>query len=205
MGTNPWIAGEPDDSDDSAVADVTAPGVLPGALHRAVEPHSGVAAPARGECLPRRTVPDDSAGIVVWWLGAHGGAGESRLEQLLEGSRAAGHHWPLVGETVLRPARVVLVARTNVSGLLAAQRAGREWASESVAVALGGLVLMADAPGRLPRPLRELADVVSGAFPRVWRIPWVEAWRTDEVVVLDEAPGAIRHLMDDVRAISAKQ
>ena len=86
----------------------------------------------------------------VWWLGAHGGAGESTLEELFSGSRAADHSWPLTAAE-RPPARVVLVARTHARGLRAAQSAIREWAAGDAQVLLLGLVLIADAPGRLPR------------------------------------------------------
>ena len=79
----------------------------------------GVVAPGPQDRLPRRLLGDDEQ-AAVWWLGAHGGAGESTLEELFSGSRAADHSWPLAaaGEP---PARVVLVARTHAHGLRAAQ------------------------------------------------------------------------------------
>jgi hypothetical protein len=110
-------------------------------------------------------------------VSAHGGAGESTLERLLPGSKAAGHAWP-ISPSRARPARVLLVARTNFSGLTAAQRALRDWASGAVPVQLDGLVLMADAPGRLPKELRALSQLVASAAPgRSWQLPWQPAWR----------------------------
>ena len=44
-------------------------------------------------CRARGVERDEQA--AVWWLGAHGGAGESTLEELFSGSRAAGHSWPV--------------------------------------------------------------------------------------------------------------
>ncbi|RIJ33400.1 hypothetical protein DZF93_09285, partial [Clavibacter michiganensis subsp. insidiosus] len=92
--------------------------------------------------------------------------------------RAAGHAWP--APAAGSPAsRVVVVARTDHSGLLAAQRVAREWASGQVAglVELVGLVLVADAPGRRPKELRQLEQLVSGGYPRSWTLPWIDAWR----------------------------
>lgn len=62
---------------------------------------------------------------------------------------------------------------------MAAQHAATEWASGSLGegVHLEGLVLVPDAPGRLPKELRHLAQVVGGGVPRVWMLPWVESWR----------------------------
>ncbi|WP_436788049.1 DUF6668 family protein [Yinghuangia sp. YIM S10712] len=74
---------------------------------------------------------------------------------------------------------VILVARTHVRGLTAAQTAARQWASgHANGVVLLGLVAVADAPGRLPKDLRESLRFVAGGVPRLWRIPWVEAWRS---------------------------
>ena len=115
----------------------------------------------------------------VWFAGCHGGAGETTLAGLLPGSGATGHRWPehTDGST---PA-VVLVARTSATGLLAARTAATQWAAGGApAVHLLGLVLMADAPGRLPRPLRDLAERVAGGVPRCWLLPWVEQWRTGD-------------------------
>lgn len=73
----------------------------------------------------------------------------------------------------------MLVARTHYYGLTRAQLAARQWASAQVpeGVEVLGLVQVADAPGKLPRPLREFAALVAGGFPRVWEIPWIEDLR----------------------------
>ena len=83
----------------------------------------GALLPAPEDRLPgRQLAPAEWA--AVWWLVVHGGAGESTLEELFSGSRAAGHARPLApaGES---PASAVLLARTHAHGLRAAQRATR--------------------------------------------------------------------------------
>ena len=162
----------------------------------------GVVAPEPGDRLTRRLVEDRAA--VVWWLGAHGGAGESTLEELCACSRAAGHCWPLTGPGVA-PARVVLVARTHAHGLQAAQSAIREWAAGDADVLLLGLVLIADAPGRLPHGLKQLCRLVAGGVPAVWSLPWVEAWRAGEPPAPVNAPKVIGRLLSDLRAITQPQ
>jgi hypothetical protein len=134
----------------------------------------------------------------------HGGAGETTLAQLLEGSWETGHAWPHTGNEPTELPRVILVARTNARGLRAAQLAAIEWASGSVAVEVGGLVLIADAPGRLPKPLRDFAQVVTGGVPRVWRLPWVEAWRLGEPVCAETAPRTVTAFVDELRALYLK-
>ena len=146
-----------------------------------------------------RTALTPGAAARVWWIGVHGGAGESTLEQLLEGSRAAGHAWPVPPPGTHAAARpsVVLVARTHAHGLRAAQAAAREWASGDVPVRLLGLLLIADAPGRLPRALRDLSRLVAGGVPASWSIGWYEPWRLGTPVSTAVKPG------DAMAAISA--
>ncbi|WP_460811274.1 DUF6668 family protein [Microlunatus endophyticus] len=121
---------------------------------------------------------------------------------------AAGHGWPnrpspdrlpTVHQTVHQ---TVIVARSHVAGLRAAQTAARQWASGRVpSIHLLGLIIVADAPGRLPRPLRELQQLVSGGVPRTWTVPWVEAWRTapaDETNI----PRSVRSLCDELRSLT---
>jgi hypothetical protein len=152
-----------------------------------------VRAPAEGLSVRERR--DRAA---PWWLGAHGGAGETTLARAIAGSAAADHSWPAAPGSAV-PHDVVLLARTHLSGLRAAQVAATQWASGSVpGVTLVGLVLVADAPGRLPRPLRELAELVGGGVPRVWHLPWVEAWR-----VGDEPRPAPRELTRLIRDLDA--
>ena len=160
----------------------------------------GVVLPGPLDRLPRRLL-DDGEQAAVWWLGAHGGAGESTLEELFSGSRAADHSWPLTGAD-LPPARVVLVARTHAHGLRAAQSAIREWAAGDVHVLLLGLVLIADAPGRLPHGLRRLAGLIGGGVPAVWWLPWIEAWRVGEPPAPHNAPKVVRRLLEDLRAMT---
>jgi len=130
----------------------------------------------------------------------HGGAGETTLEQLLPASRAADHAWPIRPGVRRGPAApfVALVARTDARGLRAAQAAAAEWASGEIPVSLIGLVLVADAPGRAPRALRYLAELVEGGVPATWRVPWCEAWRLGEGVDARTAPGAVRNLLTAV-------
>lgn len=110
-------------------------------------------------------------------IGAHGGAGATTLAasdpELFFESRAA---WP---STQYEQA-CILVARTSAQGLYAAQTALQQWAAaETPSVDLLGLVLIADAPGKLPKPLKELVQVIAGGAPRTWHLPWDPAMRLD--------------------------
>lgn len=131
---------------------------------------------------------------LLWVVGAHGGAGESALAELLHAS-TTNHRWPRRPD----PAPVLLAARTHARGLSAAQLAMRAWASgQTPAVQLLGLVLVADAPGRLPKQLEQRALVLGGGVPHVWRLPWVENYRLGH---LD--PSENRHVRKILTEINA--
>ncbi|WTW98821.1 hypothetical protein OG216_38185 [Streptomycetaceae bacterium NBC_01309] len=138
----------------------------------------GLAPPSRGG-LPLWT-PDDLPTAAWWWVGCHGGAGTTTLHQEVVGGAESGiRGWPC------RPdggrTNVVLVARTHARGLTAAQNVARQWAAGYAgSVVLLGLVAVADAPGRLPKALRDSLRFVAGGVPRLWQVPWVENWRTAE-------------------------
>lgn len=168
----------------------------PSAQSGPAAPHRLVPSPSLELCLPQRAT---STRADLWWLGAHGGAGETTLAELLPGSRPADHVWPGPGE---RPSRVVLVARTSAHGLLRAQGAVTQWASGTITdVELLGLVLIADAPGRLPPPLKTLLKVVCGGAPRVWHLPWVEELRRGADPGSAPHPRAMRRLLGSVNAL----
>lgn len=193
--TNPWLTG-PEQSPEPQ-PDVASPSTRMGARVGRVAPQAGVAGPDTADRLPRylQTWP-----ATVWWLGVHGGAGESILSTLAAGSRSAQHGWP-IPDTAGTAHHVVLVARTNWVGLTAAQRAATEWASGALGdgVQLAGLVLIADAPGRLPKPLRDLQQVISGGVPRVWTLPWVDAWRLGPAEASTSLPREFRALLADLQ------
>lgn len=188
---NPWL------SQPSTPTAVAQPLVV------AVPPTSGPAAPQRGVPAPdqvdRLPVRDQSATPAVWWLGVHGGAGESTLAALTSGrSAAAGHAWPRNGGG-LTP--VVLVARSNAAGLRAAQNALREWGAGLTPSNVLGLVVMADAPGRMPRALRDRLTVVAGGGPRTWTVPWVDAWRFEEPTNAP-IPRDVERVFDELSAVT---
>jgi hypothetical protein len=109
------------------------------------------------------------------WVAAHGGAGASTLAKVLGGTDV-GCRWP--DATCGDPARVLLVARTDVQGLRAAARVfnavieGRH----PEGMEFAGLVLVADLPGRLPFALRSRIRMLRSRVT-VWRVPWIPQWR----------------------------
>lgn len=142
---------------------------------------------------------------LVWVVGCHGGAGETTLARLIPGARPGGRAWPVHDFTGHPPADaapwVLLVARTHLAGLTAAQQAVAAWAArDTPPVFLVGLVLSADAPGKLPRPLAQLAAVIGGGVPAVWQLPWQETWRFDPQP--PPRPRALSPLLGHLQALS---
>ena len=170
--SNPWLPHlQPRPQPPPAPSQAGAPPPTP------LTPQPGVPVPDAADQLPRRRLTRQDLLTPIWWVGAHGGAGETTLERLMLGSRAAHHAWP-VSPDPERPARTMLVARTSYTGLLAAQRALQDWGSGSVPAELDGLVLIADAPGKLPKELRALVDLITSIAPgSTWELPWQTEWR----------------------------
>lgn len=111
----------------------------------------------------------------LWIVGAHGGAGTSTWSHIL-GVGDAGAAWP----QHVNPSRsldIVVCCRSTVAGLRAAQDVAIEWAAGALPGKLVGLVVGADAPGRLPRELRDQLQITSGAFPHCIFVPWQAQWR----------------------------
>ena len=197
---NPWLRGtetaepEPPELDEEptrirAAVSATGP-TQPQAL-------ASVPAPDQVDQLPS-LVPVKPA--VLWIVGAHGGAGESSIAGLDDLWDEGRHAWP-AGPTHEHRA-VVIAARSNAHGLLKAQAAARQWAAGMVpGVTLLGLVVVADAPGRMPRPLRDLRQLVAGAYPRVWDLPWIETWRRGGTIAPESQPRELAQLREDLYAL----
>lgn len=125
------------------------------------------------------TVPMAPAAGVIWWaLGVHGGAGVSTLLRAVGGGGDALRRWPDIHGAV-SGIHVVLVARADAHGLACAQAALQEWHTGMAPASthIVGLVLMADAPTKPPRSVRDRIRVLTGAVDEAWEVPWVEEWR----------------------------
>lgn len=193
MGVNPWMPTiERDVTTDEnvlAAAPLTGP----------TSPQENVTAVDVADRLGRVDVANVPT-PTVWVVGVHGGSAETTLAHLLDGAVATSHRWPIAGpSTPIAP--VLLVARTGMNDLHAAQRAAIEWASGSAPVALAGLLLVADAPGKLPRALKDFSQVVAGGVPRCWRLPWVEDWRMGEEVTAHSAPKAVQAVLAELQDV----
>jgi hypothetical protein len=167
--------------------------------------------------LPVRRIPLTPPGRQPGWffVAAHGGAGTTLLSRLSwqaiendEGGwrsdgrgRAAygmdsGRGWP---DPALEPTgRVVVVCQTTMRGLGWARDAAAQHLSGATphGLELIGLVTIADQPGRLPHQIRAARDLLTGAYPRVWHLPYVEAYRLHGGLP-DEPPPPLHPAVDD--------
>lgn len=167
LSLNPWVT-SPAESIEEEAPDVHVP---PAAVIST--PLKGMVEPDTADRLANRTITGTAT---LWVIGSHGGAGESRTADLLNGARPTGHCWPVLQDGS-KP-RVLLVCRADMRGLTTAQSALTQWASGAApAVELLGLAVLADAPGKTPKTLRDFTAIVGGGAPRLWTLPWVEAWR----------------------------
>lgn len=129
---------------------------------------------------PRRNGPAGGAARdAIGWVKAHGGAGATSLAGLF-GGVDVGARWPdpARGE----PHRIVLVGRTSARGMRAVSRALDALREEEAPDGLDllAVVLVADAPGRLPLGLLNRVRVIRSVV-HVHRVPWIPAWRLDRL------------------------
>ncbi|MFD9431272.1 DUF6668 family protein [Streptomyces sp. NPDC060002] len=111
------------------------------------------------------------------WVATHGGAGGSTLAAVY-GGHDCGRAWPGAGD----PPSVLLVARTHAAGLDSLLRTLEVFRRGEAprGLDLDAVVLVADAPGRLPRPLVQRVRVIESVVD-VYRVPWVANWRLGEL------------------------
>jgi hypothetical protein len=189
---NPWITRDAVDS-----ADEEAPGTHLPPTAVITAPLKGMVEPDAADRLDRRTMPGSA---ILWITGSHGGAGESRIAGLLPGARVTDHCWPVLpdGSTP----RVLLVCRADMRGLTTARNALTQWASGAAPkLDLLGLAVLADAPGKTPKALRDFAALVGGGAPRLWTLPWVEAWRHGDSTTRP-LPGEYQRFITDLAVLA---
>ncbi|MET9553741.1 hypothetical protein [Streptomyces sp. NPDC006645] len=169
----------------AAVAPAAALRAVPSAPAVPVAPSAPVAPVA-----PAEREPSPHVGQRFAWVNAHGGGGASTLAQALGGADL-GTRWPEPAEG--EPGDVLLVARTHAGGIRAASQAlnALRMGDHPDGLRLVAVVLVADAPGRLPRQLGQRVRVLRSAA-EVHRVPWVPAWRLGEEV--DPLPRDVRAL-----------
>ncbi|MBC9726167.1 DUF6668 family protein [Streptomyces sp. TRM68367] len=141
-------------------------------------PEIWIRGPVEGaEPAPPDRAPSSTRPRRFSWVATHGGAGVSTLATLY-GGHDSGRVWPGPGD----PQSVLLVARTHAAGLESVVRAVESFRHGDVPAGLDldAVVLVADAPGRLPRPLAHRIKAIEQTVD-VYRVPWVPAWRLGDL------------------------
>nr|WP_251691029.1 DUF6668 family protein [Streptomyces sp. CHD11] len=133
----------------------------------------GPVAPPGAEATPPEHAPAHATPRRFSWVGLHGGAGVSTLAAVY-GGHDSGRAWPGPAD----PRWVLFVARTHAAGLDSVIPAVEAFRSGEAppGLDLEAVVLVADAPGRLPRPLAHRIRLVESVID-VYRVPWVPEWR----------------------------
>ncbi|MPY55192.1 DUF6668 family protein [Streptomyces acidicola] len=115
------------------------------------------------------------------WVATHGGAGTTTLATVF-GGHDTGRAWPRPehGE----PESILLVARTHATGLEAISYTLDTFRRGDAppGLDLNAVVLVADAPGRLPRQLAQHVKLISSVID-VYHVPWMPAWRIGDLTV----------------------
>ncbi|MET8894959.1 DUF6668 family protein [Streptomyces albogriseolus] len=129
------------------------------------------------EAAPPWPAPARATARRFSWVGLHGGAGVSTLAAVY-GGHDCGRSWP--GPDA--PRSVLLVARTHAGGLDAVPPAVELFRRGEAphGLDLDAVVLVADAPGRLPRPLAHRVRLIEPLID-VYRVPWVPDWRLGDL------------------------
>jgi hypothetical protein len=140
----------------------------------------------------RWPMPEPLSPHGICWVAAHGGAGASSLAQVIGGTDV-GSRWPDPARA--EPARVMLVARTHAAGLQAASQAlnALREGRHPPGLTLVALVLVADAPAKLPVTLRRQIRVLRSVVP-IRRVPWIAGWRVGQQP--KRLPRALRQLSE---------
>ncbi|AVH61231.1 MULTISPECIES: DUF6668 family protein [Streptomyces] len=152
-----------------------------------VGPEIWVRGPVGGETEARRPQEEERPGRGAVsarrfaWVATHGGAGASTLAAVF-GGHDAGRSWPRPDQG--EPGSVLLVGRTHAAGLDAVSHTLDIFRRGDAppGLDLDAIVLVADAPGRLPRQLTQRIKVI-GSVIDVYRVPWMPAWRTGDLTV----------------------
>ena len=135
--------------------------------------------------LPLATTPladVDEWAPIVWAVAAHGGAGASSLAHALAPMGDAGQCWPVQDEHPW----CVIVARSTRDGLEAAHDALLQaQAGRAGSCVVLGLMVVADAPGKLPKPVLQKLKVIERIVPQIWRVSFHAQWRSE---LIDHRP-----------------
>lgn len=113
-------------------------------------------------------------------MGLHGGAGATTLSTLLgESALDVGRAWPLSQSTRTQapwPLPVIAVARTDHTGLSAADRFVRSWANGQLSGSQLSALVLIEAGPRTSDARKKATKRLLRMVPRGTHIPWMDPW-----------------------------
>lgn len=179
--------------------------------------------PTRG--LPTRSTAVTPEGVHPSWffVAAHGGSGATLLATLswqpyqaaVNAARAAGEEpgklpafglaagrvWP---NPALEPTGIaIVVCQTTMRGLGWARDLAAQYLCGRApdGTHLLGVVTVADQPGRLPQPIAAARNLLGGAYPRTWHVPYVPEYRLLTGLAKEDCPPIHPGVADVLAAI----
>ncbi len=131
-------------------------------------------------------------------MGLHGGAGATTLTGLL-GPTAAdiGQAWPISHSTRTQatwPLPVIAVARTDHTGLSAAERFIRSWANGQLTGSKLSALVLIEAGPRTSEARKKATKRLLRMVPRGVHIPWMDSW-LDAPPDPNRLPGRIKRII----------
>ena len=128
---------------------------------------------------PWPTHPLDTA-VRIAVMGLHGGAGATTVAALLgDGATEVGQSWPVSQNAWTGsawPIPVVAVARTDHTGLAAADRFIRSWANGQLTGSQLSALVLIEAGPRTSDARKKATKRLLRMVPRGTHIPWMDSW-----------------------------
>ena len=113
-------------------------------------------------------------------MGLHGGAGATTLAGLLgDGASEVGRSWPLSHNAWTGsawPIPVIAVARTDHSGLAAADSFVRSWANGQLTGSKLSALVLIEAGPRTSEARKKATKRLLRMVPRGAHLPWIDSW-----------------------------
>jgi len=146
---------------------------------------------------PWPTHPLDTA-VRIAVMGLHGGAGATTVAALLgDGATEVGQSWPVSQNAWTGsawPIPVIAVARTDHTGLAAADRFIRSWANGQLTGSQLSALVLIEAGPRTSDARKKATKRLLRMVPRGTHIPWMDSW-LDAPPDPGRLPGRIKRII----------
>lgn len=157
----------------------------PSSSSRVIAPLAPVT-PTPAARVPVARVPVARRAEPFAWVAAHGGAGATSLQVAAGCGLDLGGRWPALSAG--DPSTVVLVCRSNTAGLDSAGRMLHQWSTSVVpGLHVLAVVVVADAPTKTSRAIRDRIGDLKAVVADVFTMPWISPWRDTPYTANEEA------------------